>query len=123
MTHPQAGSSQEQSALFASLYAQRFPDGAVGVEYRIVRPDGTEVAAYERSNAIDIEWSPDGRKVKATLHWVSAAHARSFLPQSSTIGGRPSFFLTPSVESNSFCKTLLSRSFSFIHTGMAARKD
>jgi Tol biopolymer transport system component len=29
----------------------------------IVRPDGTEVAEYGRSNAIDIGWSTDGRKV------------------------------------------------------------
>ena len=29
----------------------------------IVRPDGTEVASYGESNAIDIGWSPDGQKV------------------------------------------------------------
>jgi TolB protein len=33
----------------------------------IVRPDGTEVEAYGESNAIDIEWSPDGRKVAFTM--------------------------------------------------------
>jgi Tol biopolymer transport system component len=32
----------------------------------IVRPDGTEVESYGESNSIDIEWSPDGRKVAFT---------------------------------------------------------
>lgn len=29
----------------------------------VVRPDGTEVEAYGQSNAIDIEWSPDAKKI------------------------------------------------------------
>jgi Tol biopolymer transport system component len=33
----------------------------------IVRPDGSEVANYGQSNAIDIEWSPDGKKVAFSM--------------------------------------------------------
>jgi Tol biopolymer transport system component len=33
----------------------------------IVRPDGTEVENYGQSNAIDIEWSPDGKKVAFSM--------------------------------------------------------
>ena len=33
----------------------------------IVRPDGTEVEAYGQSNAIDIDWSSDGRKVAFSM--------------------------------------------------------
>jgi TolB protein len=33
-----------------------------GILY-IIRPDGTEVDSYGQSNAIDIEWSPDGKKI------------------------------------------------------------
>lgn len=33
----------------------------------IVRPDGTEVESYGQSNAIDIEWSPDGSKVAFSM--------------------------------------------------------
>jgi Tol biopolymer transport system component len=33
----------------------------------VVQPDGTEVEAFGESNAIDIEWSPDGRKVAFTM--------------------------------------------------------
>ena len=37
-----------------------------GILY-IVRPDGTEVEAYGESNAIDIEWSPDGKKIAFSM--------------------------------------------------------
>jgi Tol biopolymer transport system component len=33
----------------------------------IVRPDGTEVEAFGESNAIDIEWSPDGTKIAFSM--------------------------------------------------------
>jgi TolB protein len=38
---------------------------AGGILY-IIRPDGTEVDSFGESSAIDIEWSPDGRKVAFT---------------------------------------------------------
>jgi Tol biopolymer transport system component len=36
----------------------------------IVRPDGTEVDSYGQSNAIDIGWSPDGKKVAFSVQEV-----------------------------------------------------
>jgi len=33
----------------------------------VIRPDGTEVENYGQSNAIDIEWSPDGKKVAFSM--------------------------------------------------------
>jgi TolB protein len=33
----------------------------------IIRPDGTEVTSFGQSNAIDIEWSPDGRRVAYSI--------------------------------------------------------
>ena len=39
---------------------------AGGILY-LIRPDGTEVDAFGQSNAIDIEWSPDGTKVAFSM--------------------------------------------------------
>ena len=36
----------------------------------IVRPDGTEVGSYGESNAIDVEFSPDGKRVAYTVQEV-----------------------------------------------------
>jgi TolB protein len=43
----------------------------------IVRPDGTEVDSFGQSNAIDIEWSPDGRRVAYSIQ--EAAEAGRFV--------------------------------------------
>jgi Tol biopolymer transport system component len=40
-----------------------------GILY-VVRPDGTEVDALGQSNAIDIEWSPDGKKVAFSVQEI-----------------------------------------------------
>jgi Tol biopolymer transport system component len=40
-----------------------------GIVY-VIRPDGTEVDSFGESNAIDLEWSPDGTKVALSIQEI-----------------------------------------------------
>ncbi len=41
----------------------------------VIRPDGTEVDSYGQSNAIDIGWSPDGKKVAFSVQEILETEA------------------------------------------------